>query len=54
MEEYTILLGKYERLQLHERRLEKAIDEIIKLVKTHNEELAYDCERIINKLSESL
>lgn len=52
-EESNANWSTYERLKLHERRLEKAIDEIIKLVKNHDEELAYDCEKIIDKLSET-
>ncbi|MEM5009302.1 hypothetical protein WKH57_01145 [Niallia taxi] len=32
-------------------RIETATREIIELVKQHNEELAYDCERILDKYS---
>jgi hypothetical protein len=36
-----------------EKNLESAIKEIIELVKSHDEELAYDCERILDKWSVS-
>lgn len=32
-------------------KLELALKEILELVKSHNEELGYDCERILDKWS---
>ena len=34
-----------------EERLELIINEIIELVKLHDEELALDCEKIVDRLS---
>lgn len=44
---------RIEELEVHERNLESAIKEITETVKKFNEELAYDCIRIVNKWSQS-
>lgn len=47
------LKNKSDKLEMHERNLEGALREIIRLVSEHNEELSYDCVKIIDKWSQS-
>ncbi len=47
----TDLFELVEELEIHERNLESALKEVIELVRKHNEELAYDCSRIVDKWS---
>lgn len=50
---FDFLEHKVEILQMHERNLENSINDIIKLVNEHDEELALDCEQIVDKWSQS-
>ncbi|WP_226035695.1 hypothetical protein [Aquibacillus saliphilus] len=43
-----------EMMETNERNLESAVSEILELIKDHNEELAHDCQLILDKWSESL
>jgi len=44
---------RIERLEMHERNQEKAIEEIVLTVKRFDEELAYDCEKIVDYWAQS-
>jgi hypothetical protein len=50
---YQNLKNKNEKLKMHERNLEGALREIIRLVSEHDQELSYDCVKIIDKWSQS-
>jgi hypothetical protein len=50
---YQNLKNKNEKLEMHERNLEGALREIIRLVSEHDQELSYDCVKIIDKWSQS-
>jgi len=47
------LIQEVEKLRMHERSLEKAIEEIVLTIKRFDEELAYDCEKIVHYWAQS-